>query len=87
MAHRVAHRRLRKAFIAGVLIGIVAITLAGGLVVSNALAIGDSIGQQAEPTTKVPPVAHRRWYARAEFFAPEGAASPVPIHTDNRAED
>ena len=71
-------RRLRQALIVGVLVGMTAAMLGGGLVVSNALAIGDSIGQQVEPSPKIAPVAHRRWYARAQFFATESPATPVP---------
>ena len=87
MASPAAHRRLRQALIAGLIVAVSAITLGGGYVVSNAWAIGDSIRQQAESTTTIPPVAHRRWYARAEFFAPDGAASPVPAYSDNAADD
>jgi hypothetical protein len=64
-----------------------AIIAGGGLVVTNAWAIGDSIGHQVEPPPRMPPVAHRRWYARAEFFATEGAGSPVPDHADNATGD
>lgn len=87
MAPATARGRRRKALIVGVIVTLSAIILGGGLVVSNAWAIGVSISQQVEPPTTVAPVAHRRWYARAQFFAPDSAASPVPDYADNAVGD
>jgi hypothetical protein len=76
-------RRIHQALIAAIIVTLCAAVLGGGLVLSNAWSIGESIDQQSEPATSVPPVAHRRWYARAVFFAPESVSSPVPDHVDN----
>jgi hypothetical protein len=81
------HPRVRRDLVAAAIVTLCIVVLGGGLVLSNAWAIGDSIDQQIEPSASVPPVAHRRWYARAVFFALEGAASPVPDQADNAARD
>ena len=83
MTSPAARPRVRQALVIAVVVALFATVLGGGLVLSNAWAIGDSIDQQPEPSSSVPPVAHRRWYARAVFFAPESASSPVPDHPDN----
>jgi hypothetical protein len=87
MTSLAGRRRFRQALVAGVILAVFTAIVCGGLVVSNAWAIGHSIGEQPEPSTSVPPVAHRRWYARAVFFAPDSAGSPVPYLDDNGARD
>ena len=79
--------RARQLMLVSLIFALFVGVLAGGMVVSNAWAIGHSIQQQPEPTTAAPPVAQRRWYARALFFAPNGASSSVGDYVDNAARE